>query len=295
MPMDWDKLRVFHAVAEAGSFTHAGEELNLSQSAVSRQISALEQELKVPLFQRHARGLVRTEEGNILYRTTHDVYSMLKSVRTQLSDSRDRPSGPLRVTTTVGLGANWVTPRLREFIERFPEVQLELLLSNSDLDLATRDADVAIRLHVPDQGDLIQRRLFTVHFHIYASPEYLRSHGTPRTLEELKSHNIITYGQTPPYLKELNWLETVMRDEHIEPILKIDNINAIKHAAANGIGIALLPDYVIGSTPNLVRVPVNANLPEFETYLVYPEEQRAAKRVAVFRDFMVAKARQWSY
>src|SRR5216683_6292139 len=90
--MDWDKLKVFHAAAEAGSFTHAGEKLSLSQSAVSRQVSALEQELNAPLFHRHARGLILTEQGEMLYRTAHEVFMKLESARAKLTDSRDRKS-----------------------------------------------------------------------------------------------------------------------------------------------------------------------------------------------------------
>ena len=108
--MDWDKLRIFHTVADAGSFTHAGHDLGLSQSAVSRQISALEQDLKVPLFHRHARGLILTEQGEVLYRTAHDVFAKLAATRTRLADSKDKPTGELRVTTTVGLGSVWLTP-----------------------------------------------------------------------------------------------------------------------------------------------------------------------------------------
>ena len=113
--MDWDKLRVFHAVAEAGSFTHAGETLNLSQSAVSRQISALEESLNVPLFHRHARGLILTEQGELLNRTARDVFTKLAMTEAQLSESRERPRGPLKVTTTVAFGSLWLTPRIREF------------------------------------------------------------------------------------------------------------------------------------------------------------------------------------
>src|SRR5512143_3198715 len=97
--MDWDKLKVFHAAAEAGSFTHAGEQLGLSQSAVSRQVSALEQELAVSLFHRHARGLILTEQGNHLYRTAHDVFMQLQAARSKLTASRERPSGELKITT----------------------------------------------------------------------------------------------------------------------------------------------------------------------------------------------------
>src|SRR5437763_1517749 len=117
MNMDWDKLKVFHAAAEAGSFTHAGEQLGLSQSAVSRQVSALEQELSVSLFHRHARGLILTEQGDLLFRTAHDVFMQLQAARAKLTDSRERPSGDLKITTTPGVGINWLIPRLGEFTE----------------------------------------------------------------------------------------------------------------------------------------------------------------------------------
>ncbi|WP_334177204.1 LysR family transcriptional regulator, partial [Pseudoxanthobacter sp.] len=159
--MDWDKLRIFHAAAQAGSFTHAGEMLNMSQSAVSRQVGALEQELGIPLFHRHARGLLLTEQGDLLFRTARDVMMKLDAVQARLADSREKPSGVLRVTTTVGLGTSWLTSRIHEFLEIYPDVELQVILDDSELDLAMRQADVAIRLRQPVQPDLIQRRLFT--------------------------------------------------------------------------------------------------------------------------------------
>ena len=113
--MDWDKLRVFHAVAEAGSFTHAGDTLNLSQSAVSRQISALEEALQVPLFHRHARGLILTEQGEALNRTVREVFAKLAVTEALLTESKEKPAGRLKVTTTVGFGASWLAPRLQDF------------------------------------------------------------------------------------------------------------------------------------------------------------------------------------
>ena len=183
--MDWDKLRIFHAVADAGSFTHAGHELGLSQSAVSRQISALEDALNVPLFHRHARGLILTEQGEMLYRTAHEVFTKLTAAQTRLMDSKEKPSGELRITTTVGLGSVWLTPRLKEFSEIYPQIAVTLLLDDRELDLSMREADVAIRLRRPTQPDLIQRKLFTVHHHIYASAEYLKKNGIPKALEDL--------------------------------------------------------------------------------------------------------------
>src|SRR5579885_1005961 len=127
LTMDWDKLRVFHAVAEAGSFTHAGDTLNLSQSAVSRQISALEEALQVPLFHRHARGLILTEQGEALYQTVREVFAKLAMTEALLTESKERPTGRLKVTTTVGFGSHWLAPRLHSFPEAYPEISIRLI------------------------------------------------------------------------------------------------------------------------------------------------------------------------
>ncbi len=295
--MDWDKLRVFHEVAEAGSFTHAGETLGLSQSAVSRQISGLEQNLKVPLFHRHARGLILTEQGEILYRTAHDVFSRLAATKTRLMDSREKPTGPLKVTTTVGVGSIWLTPHLPEFLDLYPDITVELLLSDRDLDLGMREADIAIRLHRPTEPDIIQRKLFTVHNHAYAAPEYLREHGMPKSVADLDKHRIMAFGVPPAYLSEIDWLLKVNRPDNSPrtPILTINNVYGLRRAAQMGIGITTIPDYIVGTNTNLVMIPLDQEPPAFDTYLAYAEEMRASKRVAVFRDFVISKARQWSF
>ncbi|MDF2689362.1 MAG: LysR family transcriptional regulator, partial [Microvirga sp.] len=152
--MDWDKIRIFYTVAEAGSFTRAGDDLGLSQSAVSRQISALERELKAPLFHRHARGLILTEQGDLLFRAARDMRMRLETTKARLVETSERPSGELKVTTTVGLGSIWLAQRIAEFLDLYPDVRVELILSNEELDLAMREADVAIRLRRPAQPDL---------------------------------------------------------------------------------------------------------------------------------------------
>ncbi len=295
--MDWDKLRVFHEVAEAGSFTHAGEALGLSQSAVSRQISGLEQNLKVPLFHRHARGLILTEQGEILYRTAHDVFARLAATQTRLMDSREKPTGPLKVTTTVGVGSIWLTPHLPEFLDLYPDITVELLLSDRDLDLGMREADIGIRLHRPTEPDIIQRKLFTVHNHAYAAPEYLREYGMPKSVADLDRHRIMAFGVPPAYLSEIDWLLKVNRPDNNPrtPVLTINNVYGLRRAAQMGIGITTIPDYIVGTATNLVMIPLDQDPPAFDTYLAYAEEMRASKRVAVFRDFVVSKARQWSF
>ena len=178
--MDWDKLRIFHAAAEAGSFTHAGEALRMSQSAVSRQVSALEKELKVSLFHRHARGLVLTEQGEMLFGTASEIMNKLSTAETLLTDTTTKPSGDLRITAPIGLGTVWVTQRLREFLELYPDIRIELVLSDEQIAIAMRAADVAIWTSEPQQSDLIRRPLFNMKLHAYASTQYIRRFGAPQ-------------------------------------------------------------------------------------------------------------------
>ena len=296
--MDWDKIRIFYTVAEAGSFTRAGDDLGLSQSAVSRQISALERELNAPLFHRHARGLILTEQGDILFRASRDMRMRLETTRARLAETRERPSGDLKVTATVGLGSLWLTQRLPEFLDLYPEIRVELILTNEELDLAMREADVGIRLRQPTQPDLIQRRLFTVHFHIYASPDYIKRFGEPKSLEDLDNHRIISFGgDQPSYLLAVHWLSTAGRDlrNPRQTNCIINNISGLKTAVENGAGIAVLPDYVADSNTQLVQVLRDVEMPSLDSYFVYAEEMRSVARVQVFRDFLVAKAQRWTY
>jgi len=296
--MDWDKLKVFHAAAEAGSFTHAGEQLGLSQSAVSRQVSALEQELSVALFHRHARGLILTEQGELLYRTAHEVFMKLEAARAKLTDSRERPHGDLKVTTTVGIGVHWLTPRLGEFVDLFPDIRIHLITTDEELDLAMREADVAIRLRQPTQPDLIQRKLFSVRFHAYASPEYLKRFGTPRTIEDLDAHRVLLLGGTiPAYLQPTRWLVEVGRDSKGPRVahLSINNVLGILRACQRGLGIAMLPDYLVEENGGLVQLFAESEAITLDAFFVYPEELKSVARVQAFRDFLVSKAQRWSY
>jgi DNA-binding transcriptional LysR family regulator len=296
--LDWDKLRIFHTAAESGSFTHAAEKLGMSQSAVSRQISALEEDLSLKLFIRHARGLVLTEVGEQLFRTAHRMHWELQQVETQMSESQDVPTGPLLVTTTVGLGSTWLSSRIHEFLLLYPDIQIEIKLNDAELDLAMREADVAIRLHRPSQSEMIQRKLFTVHNHFYASKEYLATHGEPQSVEDLDDHRIITFGEpVPSHLGDINYLERLGRPESSprRSSMKVNAIYGEMQAAVAGIGVAMLPDYVTEGQDKLQRVLTGIELPAYEAYFVYPPALKNSKRVGVFRDFIVGKAREWSY
>jgi len=292
--MDWDKLRVFHAVAEAGSFTHAGETLNLSQSAVSRQISALEEALAVPLFHRHARGLILTEQGETLNRTVREVFAKLAMTEALLTESKEKPSGRLKVTTTVAFGSTWLAPRLKDFLDLYPEITLSVVLDDAELDLAMREADVAIRMHPPRQPDLVQRHLLTISWIVFASKEYLDAADTPEKIEDLANHKLIIYGDYRPPVPDINWLYEAAKRAGVtrKPVLEMNSIFGMLRAVRSGLGIAALPDYMVEETEGLVRVLPDLKAPKVDAYFVYPEELRNSKRVAVFRDFLLARLAQ---
>ena len=288
--MDWDKLRIFHAVAEAGSFTSAGEILHSSQSAVSRQISTLEASLKISLFHRHARGLKLTEQGELLYRTAHNVFAQLAMAEAQMTDNREKPQGVLKINTTVAFGSVWLTSRINKFVEQFPDIEVSLVLADNELDLSMREADAAIRMTMPTQPDLIQRQLMTMHYHVYAAPDYLKRYGMPRSARELDDHRLIVYGEDArPPTRNTNWLltEGINGGRKRKPVLQVSNIYGIFRAVQSGLGIAALPDYMSQEASNLVEILPECRGPSLTAYFVYPEELRASKRIIVLRDFLL--------
>ncbi|AZU03669.1 LysR family transcriptional regulator [Glycocaulis alkaliphilus] len=296
--MDWDKLKTFHAAADAGSLTGAAETLGLSQSAVSRQISALEAELEIKLFHRHARGLLLTEPGRLLFEAAGEIANRVAVAEARVQDSRDKPTGALRITAPTALGSIWLIPRLKQFQALYPKIQLKLLLADHELDLAGLEADIAIRPWPSTQNDLVQRRLMQVEQHLYAAPEYLAKHGTPETLADLdKGHRFIAYGpkKLAP-IPNLNWQLTIGHEPGTQPraaTIEANTIKAMMRATEAGFGICGLPDYVAVENPGLVRVLPDTDGPTFDVYVVFPEELKGSRRVAAFRDFLVDAAKAW--
>ncbi len=290
--MDWGKLRSFHAAAEAGSLTLAGERLGISQSAVSRQIAALEEQLGVSLFQRHARGLVLTDSGHTLYRSTMDMATAALSANTALKDQQETPQGELIVSAPVAFGSVWLVPRLGNFVRRHPDLHLDLRLDDQrEYDLLKLEAECAIRLWAADKADLIQRKLGTVATNLYAAPEYLKIHGVPRTALDLDNHRIIAYGDDNSPLQEMSFACRVGRDDAPPrpATLKVNNVFAMMRAVDAGLGIADVPDYMASALPRLVRVLPEITGPTFDLYFIYPSDLRRSKRVAAFRDFLTTE------
>ncbi len=284
--MDWDKLRIFHAVADAGSLTHAGEALHLSQSAVSRQVRALEESLNTTLFHRHARGLILTEQGELLFDATSAMAKRLDAAAARIRDSEDEVFGELRVTTTTGFGSLWLAPRLPALYEKYPDLKIDLMLEERVLDLPMREADVAIRMKEPSQADLIRKRLMGVRMQLYASPRYLDKQGLPQVIEDISAHRLICQNPTSAQVGAGATLVQELMMQDLRSTLTVNNYFGVLQAVLNDLGIGVLPDYLTQDFPNLVRVLPEVESVEVPVFLAYPEELRHSKRVAAFRDFV---------
>ena len=284
--MDWDKLRIFHAVADAGSLTHAGDTLHLSQSAVSRQIRALEESLNATLFHRHARGLILTEQGELLFDATRSMTKRLDAAAARIRDSEEEVFGELRVTTTIGFGTLWLAPRLPKLYEKYPDLNIDLMLEEKVLDLPMREADVAIRMKEPSQADLIRKRLMSVHMRLFATPEYIERHGNPEAPSDLSEHRLICQNVGSAQVGAgANLVQTLLSNE-IPSVLYVNNYFGVLQAVLHDLGIGVLPDYVTEDFPQLVRVLPEVDSGEIPVFLAYPEELRQSKRIAAFRDFV---------
>jgi len=295
--LDWDKLKTFHAAAATGSLTAAADKLKISQSAVSRQITALEDYLDMPLFHRHARGLTLTEQGHILFKTADEVAVRIARAQTSVIDSRQKPQGLLRVSTPISLGSNWLPSVLPEFLDTYPDIDVQLILEDSEHDLSVFDVDCALRPWPSTQGDLIERKLGQITQSLYASHKYLSDHGAPTSARDLDNHRIVAFGNLiPKNLHSANWVLDVGREAgepSRKPALVVNNLHGIMRAAEAGIGIVGIPDYMTVLSRRLVRILPSVRGEEFDLFFVYPTELRGSVRAKVFREFLTRATRDW--
>jgi len=286
--MDWDKLKIFHNVALDLNISEAAHKMNISHSSISRQVSALERELKVSLFKRHARGLTLTEQGKILFKTAHDIFGKIALTEAQLTDSKEKPAGPLTIAATVAFGTTWLAPRIEKFANSYPEIDISILIENKYTDLAQGDADVALRLTEPTQMDLIRFPLYEFQFKIYSSPEYIEKYGIPKDVSELSKHKIVAFGHdVEPSIPDVNCIIDLLPKKKKVKILYISNMYGVMRAIGGGAGIGALPEYMKISSNNLVPILPDAKTPKAMIYFTYPSELKGSKKIAALRDFLV--------
>ena len=295
--MDWNKLKAFYEVAINKSISKACSKLNISQSAISRQIQDLELDLKTALFTRHQKGVRLTEQGENLFEAVNKINFSISDFEQKLLDKKTKPVGKLTVSTTIGFGSTWLTPRINKFTNQYPDMEISLLMSDDEIDLANRSADVAVRVKRPTQANLIFKKFVNFHNHIYASSDYLQSNGIPRNTNDLDKHNLICFGSgLPSPISNIDWILKVGRESgQRRPKFRVNSIYGISLAIEKGAGLASLPDYMVADKPHLVRVLPNLEGPSYQTYFVYTEAFKNDRRLEVFRDFLYSEAQDWHY
>ena len=295
--MDWNKLKSFYLVALCKSISKASKKLNISQSAISRQIQDLEWDLNTSLFMRHQKGVTLTEQGENLYSTVHDINSSISDFEQKLLDKKTKPTGKLTINTTIGFGSTWLTPRINKFTDQYPEMEISILMSDEEVDLSSRSADLAVRVKKPTQANLISKKFVNFHNHIYGSYDYLQTNGIPRSVNDLDKHSLICYGTgLPSPISNIDWILKIGKESgKRKPKFRVNSIYGISLAVEKGAGLASLPDYMVSEKPNLVRVLPNLEGPSYQTYFVYTEAFKNDRRLEVFRDFLYSEAKDWHY
>jgi len=261
--------------------------LHLSQSAVSRQVHALEQVIGSTLFHRHPRGMLLTSEGEILFETTAQIVSRLNAATGEIRGVKEGVYGGLRVTTTVDFGLLWLMPRLPKLLSLHPGLTIDLNMTELVLDLPMRAADVAIRQREPKQADVIAREIWTSPAALYASRAYLDREGVPESRADLAQHVLVRYTpHAPQPVENLDWLfverpgETTLRAR-----IAVNSQMGIYESVRRDIGIGILPDY-LARIGGFVRVLPNRVGPSIPVHFVYATEMRQSKRVAVLKNFI---------
>jgi DNA-binding transcriptional LysR family regulator len=295
--MDWNKLKAFYEVAINKSISKAGNKLNISQSAISRQIQDLEFDLKTSLFTRHQKGVRLTEQGEDLFETVTSINFSIFSFEKKLLDKKTKPAGKLTVSTTVGFGSTWLTPKINKFTDQYPEMEVSLLMSDEEMELSNRSADVAVRVKKPTQANLIFKKFVNFHNHIYASSDYLQDKGIPRNVSDLDKHSLICFGSgLPSPISNIDWILKVGKESgKRRPKFRVNSIYGMSLAIEKGAGLASLPDYMVADKPHLVRVLPNLEGPSYQTYFVYSEAFKNDRRLEVFRDFLFNESKDWHY
>ena len=286
--MDWDKLKIFHNVALDLNISEAAHKMNISHSSISRQISALERDLRVSLFKRHARGLTLTEQGKILFKTAHDIFGKIALTEAKLTESKEKPTGPLTIAATVAFGTTWLAPRIEKFTNSYPDIDVSIIIENKYTDLAQGEADVALRLTEPTQMDLIRFPLYEFQFKIYSSPEYIEKFGIPKDVSELPNHKIVAFGDSvEPSIPDVNCILDLLPKNIKVKTLFISNMYGVMRAIGGGAGIGALPEYMRISNNNLVPILPTVDTPKTIIYFTYPPELKGSKKIEALRDFLV--------
>jgi DNA-binding transcriptional LysR family regulator len=288
--INWDKFKLFYYVAKAGSVTAAAERLHVSQSALSRSILGLEDQLKMQLFERLPRGLILTKQGESLFKAAEKAFEEFTRAEISMLEKEEEPEGVLKVATTRAIANVWLIYHISAFLSNYPKIRLNIIGNDEELDLKTRQADVSIRPFIEDQPHLVQDYLCTFHLKLYASKDYLKTYGTPKTPQDLDQHKLIVFGDDDihPY-NDINWPLKIglPAGKKRDPYLCINTSAGMRQAAEAGHGIiALAAEYPGLDNSILVEVLPEVGKPNIPIYYVYPQHLSNSKRIRIFGEYL---------
>ncbi|WP_372982496.1 LysR substrate-binding domain-containing protein [Marinobacter sediminum] len=287
----WEGVNEFVAVAEAESFTRAARRLSVSTAQVSRQVSALEARLATRLFYRTTRRVSVTEAGEIFYQHCRQVLDALDEAERSITNMQLSPKGKLRLTAPVTYGEKMIAPLVNEFVVRYPELEVEMNLTNQKLDLVGEGYDLAVRLGKLDDSSMMARRLTSRTLYVCASPQYLSVHGTPHSLSELEQHNCLQGNLDFWRFQE----QGKARNVRVTGNIRCDSGRALLDAALRGIGIVQLPDYYVQSaldSGQLIPLLTHYREDDDGIWAVYPHNRHLSPKVRMLLDFFVESLSQ---
>lgn len=245
----------------------------------------------IALFHRHARGLVLSEQGEILMRAVSEMVTKLQQTEITLAEATLRPKGPFKVTVPATFGTLWLSAQMKEYTDLYPDIAVTLICEDRELDLTIREADAAIRFHPARHPDLVQVPIMRLRNSLYASNDYVRQHGLPKSIADLAKHKLLGFDGTVSTMPfpEVNWLFELPATKGLTPFFKVNSLIAMRTAVKQGMGIAALPDYLVHRTRHISRILPDVEGPMTDAWYVYPVELKNSKRIAVFRQFITQK------
>ncbi|MBU0724414.1 MAG: LysR family transcriptional regulator [Alphaproteobacteria bacterium] len=289
---DLNAMLVFARVVEAGSFSAAAEKLALSKSAVSKQVARLEDQLGVRLLNRTTRRLSLTEAGELFFARSTEVVAAAEAAEQAVTSLQDKPRGTLRLNSSMSFGQRHLGPAIPEFLFEYPDLSIDMTLTDRFVDLVKEGYDMAIRIGNMPDSSLIQRRLCDMQPLILASPDYLVRRGAPATPVELTQHNCLCYAyQATGDEWRFSGPEGVIR-VRVSGQMRANNGDVLMEAAIAGMGIVQLPSFICGDAVRdgrLVPILTNYTLPGAAIHAVYPHARHVSTKVRAFVDFLAQR------
>ena len=291
--MDLNEIVVFARVVETKSFTAAAQQLGLPKSTVSRKISQLEERLGVRLLQRTTRKLNLTEVGQAYYERCQRIVQDIAAAEQVVTDMQTAPRGLLRVTVPVDLGSTYIGALVADFLAAYPEIQLDLDVSDRIVDLIEDGIDLGLRIGPLTESTLIARKLGAIHMRVCASSEYLAKRGAPTTVAQLADHDALAFAPSGRVLQwTLHGPKGAIEEAPFKARLVSNGMLALRDAARAGAGVAVMPEFVIADDLAAGRMAIV--LPEWTTaqaelFAVYPSTRNLSPKVRAFLEFVVAR------